>query len=142
MVDENDLWDCDKKINNKIVLVSDETFELGKKQGALEELKKLSKFIDGWYSAIDGERLTEYYANRIKELERCEKTINSDIIKILEMELILSEAKCDLVGSEFDDGYNHGINLVLMILKSETRHKNQLLLQEDKFELKRLVGCE
>jgi len=40
-----------------------------KKQGALEELEKLGRFIDDWYSAIDGERLTEYYAKRLKEKE-------------------------------------------------------------------------
>jgi hypothetical protein len=44
-------------------------FEDGKKQGALEELEKLGRFIDDWYSAIDGERLTEYYAKRLKEMK-------------------------------------------------------------------------
>jgi hypothetical protein len=48
-------------------------FEDGKKQGALEELRKLGRFIDDWYSAIDGERLTEYYAKRLKEMEGVEK---------------------------------------------------------------------
>jgi HD superfamily phosphohydrolase len=44
-----------------------ELFNKIKKQGAIEELKKLGKFIDDWYSAIDGERLTEYYAKRLKK---------------------------------------------------------------------------
>jgi hypothetical protein len=43
--------------------------EEGKKQGAVGELKKLGKFIDDWYSAIDGKRLTEYYAKGLKEKE-------------------------------------------------------------------------
>ena len=45
MSDENDLWDCDKKINNKIVLFSDETFELGKKQDALKIQNKSNLII-------------------------------------------------------------------------------------------------
>jgi hypothetical protein len=40
-----------------------------REQGAVEELEKLGKFIDDWYSAIDGKRLTEYYAKRLKEKE-------------------------------------------------------------------------
>jgi hypothetical protein len=40
-----------------------------REQGAVEELEKLGRFIDDWYSAIDGERLTEYYAKRLKEKE-------------------------------------------------------------------------
>jgi hypothetical protein len=43
--------------------------EQERKQGAVEELEKLGRFIDDWYSAIDGERLTEYYAKRLKEKE-------------------------------------------------------------------------
>jgi hypothetical protein len=48
-----------------------EAYNCGRKKGALEELEKLGKFIDDWYSAIDGERLTEYYAKRLKEKGRC-----------------------------------------------------------------------
>jgi hypothetical protein len=47
--------------------------EQERKQGAVEELEKLGRFIDDWYSAIDGERLTEYYAKRLKEMKGVEK---------------------------------------------------------------------
>jgi len=43
-----------------------EAIDLGRRQGALEELKHLSKFIDDWYSAIDGERLTKYMHKELK----------------------------------------------------------------------------
>ena len=74
MGDKNDLWDCDKKVNNKVVLVSDETFELGRKQGALEELKDLIKVLDESFGMpkYTGELPIKYIKNRIKELEGSE----------------------------------------------------------------------
>jgi len=45
MSNEKDLWDCDKKVNNKVVLVSDETFELGRKQGALDFADKVIELV-------------------------------------------------------------------------------------------------
>ena len=89
---ENDLWDCDKKINNKIVLVSDETFELGRKQGALEGeikgykniiiclTKENKRFKEKQNPFINNSELEQFTREQIqeikrfiKELEGCEK---------------------------------------------------------------------
>ena len=89
---ENDLWDCDKKVNNKVVLVSDETFELGRKQGALEGeikgykniiiclTKENKRFKEKQNPFINNSELEQFTREQIqeikrfiKELEGCEK---------------------------------------------------------------------
>jgi len=78
---ENDLWDCDKKVNNKVVLVSDETFELGRKQGALEGeikgykniiicLKRENKrFKEKQNPFINNSELEQFTREQIQEIE-------------------------------------------------------------------------